>query len=470
MSSSVTVVERVPLYAKKTTLSSSFILGPFDQIAGFVPIQVVWLYEAHSDREIVPTPRLQRALELLLSYYPHLTGRIHVDPGSGIRQITDSTAGAELLLATCSERLDAFDAPSPGRIMALPGAGNALLAPFDPNPAKSASQPILAVQHTRFVCGSVSLGIRMAHTICDGDGYFQLVRNLARLYRGLSSSDSPSLSYPPRFEPHLVELIGAATSAQEDSLYEPTVLGTKPHSNPPFVLPQTPVGRFLRFTREQLSDLKARATEPGGGSWVSTFEALAAHLYRRVYRARLKLFAQDPTLGTLSAPDFLTPVNTRPRLGISHPENYFPNALFTSFINVDPPELERLGLTDGPLWKTAKAIHDLTRSSALTDTSEITNTLRWIARQPDMKKIQSGFRYGTGSFMFSAWSKFDYMNLEFDEGVPPVLACPPFTASSTMDGLAYSLPPERGAKEGDIDVNLVLIEPVWRIFESETDW
>ncbi|KAF7312403.1 hypothetical protein MIND_00253700 [Mycena indigotica] len=467
MTSQVTVSERRPIHASTpTTLASPFILGPFDQTAGFVPIQVVWLYEAQQDKEVIAIERLQRAIELLLSYYPHLTGRIRVDSKSGLRQIVKFEAGAELVLANCNARLDSFDDPSPGRIMALPGKGNALLPPFDPNPANCESQPIIAIQRTRFSCGAVALGIRGAHTICDGVGYFLLVRHLAELYRGLSSSDKPTLSRPPYLAPLVAELIGAPS--HEESNFEPTVLTTKPPPGPPYSPPPyPPVGRFLRFTRDHLARIKQLATEPGGSGWVSTLDALTAHLYQSVYRARLKLFAQDPSLGTLSAPDFLTAVNTRAGLGISDPELYFPNAIFAAFITVEPPELERLGLPDGPLWKTAKVFHELIRSPAVSDTSEINNTLRWIARQPDLRAIQSGLRYGTGSFMFSAWSKLEYIDLEFDEGVKPVLACPPFTLSSTLDGLAYSLPPERGAKEGDIDVNMALIEPMWPIVTKE---
>ncbi|KAF7327681.1 hypothetical protein MKEN_00347500 [Mycena kentingensis (nom. inval.)] len=443
----VSILERIPLLTtQSSTLNDPFVLGPFDQLAGFVPIQVVWLYEACETKEILSTSRLKRALDLLLSYYPQLAGRVHIDAKTGVRKIADFSAGAELVLAACNERLDAFDAPSPGRIMALPGTGNDLLPPFDPNPTKCTTQPILAVQHTKFACGAVALGIRGAHCICDGDGYFQLVRDLAQLYRGLATSDAQMLANPPCIQPYLAELVGA--EASDDSLaYNPSLFHTNPttfdYSPPPY----PPVGKFMRFTRQQLVELKARATEPGGSGWVSTFEALAAHLYRRVYRARLKLHAREPTLGPVSPPDFLSPVNTRARLGLSH---YFPNALLTSVLTVDAtgPEITRIGLLDGPLWKTAKAIHELYRIPAVTSPADITSTLHWTAHQPDMRAIQSTFRFGSGSFMISAWKKLDYLRLEFDEGHFPVLACPPFTTSSTVDGLAYTLPAERGAAGG----------------------
>ncbi|KAF7316774.1 hypothetical protein HMN09_00410500 [Mycena chlorophos] len=460
---SVSILERIPIHASEPP-TDPFTLGPFDQTAGFVPIQVVWLYE-DAGKAILPVERLRRAMELLLLYYPHVSGRIHVDPQTGLRQITNFAAGAEFVVATCNSRLDSFAAPSPGRIMALPGAGNALLPPFDPNPASASSQPILAVQRTQFVCGAVSLGIRMAHTVCDGSGYFILVRHLAELCRGLAVSSTPTLACPPQIKPFGAELIGSEVN---DDVPEPTIFTTKAPSGSPYIPPPyPPIGRFLRFTRQQLAELKQRATEPGGTSWVTTFEALAAHLHRRIYRARLKLFSQDPTLGVLSPPDYLSPVDTRTRLGIS--EDYFPNALFLSTLRGD--DLEHLGLTDnGPLWKTAKAIHEAIRARALTDPAELDKTIRWIARQPNFAAINNpNFRYGTGSFMFSAWSKFDYIDLQFETGLLPVLACPPFTTSSTVDGLGYTLPPERGAEEGDVDVNLVLLEPLWPIFDKEMD-
>jgi hypothetical protein len=363
----------------------------------------------------------------------------------------------------------------------LPAAGNALLAPFDPTPEGVSRDPIFAVQHTRFPCGGVALGVRIHHTVCDGDGFFQVVRDLAELYRGILSSETGEdtvsdvfLAYPPHIRPYMSErlapeerlaaldfktsLLHVDPPASIDSAADASVSSVTIFPPPPFPV----VGRFLRFSSRELASLKEQATNPNGNAWISTFEALSAHIYQRVHKARLQLYAKDPGLGELSLTDFLTPINLRSRLGL--PPRYFPNGLLTSN-GIIPPDI----LATGQLWQVASAVHDLTRSKSLTSKDELHHTLKWIVAQSDMRQIDDNFRYGSGSFMVSQWNKFDmYAGSVFDVG--PVLVSPPFTQSSLVDGLVYFLLTEELATGGDagaIDVSLSLIKPVWDIMDQD---
>lgn len=71
----------------------------------------------------------------------------------------------------------------------LPGSGNALMPPFEATIEGVCRDPILAVQHTRFACGGVALGIRLHHMVCAVGGFFQFVRDWATIHR---SSSLPS--------------------------------------------------------------------------------------------------------------------------------------------------------------------------------------------------------------------------------------------------------------------------------------
>ncbi|KAK7033208.1 anthranilate N-benzoyltransferase protein 3-like protein [Favolaschia claudopus] len=489
-SASVNVLSRHNLLcAHKSSLKSihsPFRLGPFDQVAGFVPIQVVWVYDHKNDfsGELIPIHRLRRALEHLLDHYPHLTGRLQFNPTDGAREIVAFGSGAALLEARCSEPLDAFSSPgltSPTSrrvLMAdLPDAGNALLPPFDPTPAAVFRDSILAVQHTRFACGAVALGVRVHHTVCDGDGFFQVVRHLSEVYRSLpfddNKSDFPSvLANPPHIVPYMGELVGGRMEPEKLKValeFDPPLFcGPPPATSEPsssataFLPPPYAIeGRFIRFSSAQLTALKAKATNPNGIDWISSFEALCAHLYQRVHRARSELSVTDPTFGELSPTDFLTPINLRSALGLG--AHYTPNALFAAYTTV-PSDL----LATGSLWQVAKAVHDLTRAKFLTSKEEVDRSLEWIAAQAEPGRIGSGFRLGNGSCMISQWNKFDiYRGMVFDD--IPILAQPPFTKSSSVDGLGYVLPTEEIALGGDagaIDVCLALATPVWRIMDQ----
>lgn len=482
-------------------LDSPFRLGPLDQgVAPFIPIAVVFVYEqstSNPDVELIPAEHLQRSLSLLLDHYPHLTGRLQINSGDGTPELTRLGTGAEFLVARCSERLDAFTSPgnSPGRILSLPGAGNALLAPFDVTSIYH--NPLFTVQHTRFACGSVALGVRVYHKVCDADGFFQLVQDLAELYRGVRSfeknegptSSSPSLAHPPHIRSYMSELNGDNTTPGErlEALeYQPaqlyiespsTNIDVEDHAADNFISspstvttshPPPVVGRFLRFSSRELNTLKAHATDPNASSddWISTFEALSAHLCQRVHRARLKLHAKDPNHGTLSSPNFLTPVNLRSRLGNDFPSRYFPNALWLAYTDLP---LASDVLSNGPLWQVAKSLHNMTRTPSRSSKEEINRNLKWMAFQPDKGKIRDRFQYGNGTLMISQWNKFDmYAGTVFD--VPPVLVSPPFTPISLVDGLGYLVPTEErgtGGDTGAIDVSLALSEPLWAIFDKD---
>jgi hypothetical protein len=123
----------------------------------FIPIAVVFVYEQSTstpDVELIPVERFQRALTLLLDYYPHLTGRLQINPHDGTPEITSLGTCAELLVAQCSERLDAFSSPglnSPSRfsMQNLPAAGNALLRPFDTTLEDVCHNPVFTIQLNR---------------------------------------------------------------------------------------------------------------------------------------------------------------------------------------------------------------------------------------------------------------------------------------------------------------------------------
>lgn len=491
-------------------LSSPFRPGPFDSlIEPIVPIAVVFIYQAPSmvSRELIPHIRLKKALEILLDHYPHLTGRLHIEDRDGKRTIDGLGTGAELLEATCNSPLSAFSSQpqtnvsQPDRNVGtqLPGAGNALLPPSELSVEAACRDPLFAIQHTRFACGSVALGVRLAHFICDAEGFFQLVRHLAEVYRALraqeySNTHAPiALTRPPQIIPYLANPSDLSDQERRNALeFQPTLYSVSEVEVSDFslnnqqikgeptqestrigqekavnVTPATSprvVGRVLRFSGKELETIKARATDSEGGGWISTFDALSAYLAQRIYRARLELARASSSSGANSlVTDILTSVNIRRPLGLSS-SAYFPNALFTP--SIAPPHDS---LAFGELHETAKIIHDLTHSPETSSLEEVRRTVAWIASQPDPRKVKAPFRFGPGSFMISQWNKFGmYSGVDFDvaedtnDVINPSLVWPPFTPIWLLcDGLAYFLSTEDKSDTAAIDVNLSLSEPVW---------
>ncbi|KAF5236479.1 hypothetical protein FANTH_11247 [Fusarium anthophilum] len=480
-------------------LESPFQLGPLDHIMLRVEtIQVLFVYEMPTcgfrDGEMIQVDRLRRALCRLLDYYPHLTGRLHFDPNTNAPEIISLGTGAEFLEARCSERLDSIASQSTsGRLLItnMPGGGNDLLAPFDPSTEGVCRDPIFSVKHTQFACGGVALGIRLHHIACDAQGFFNLVNDLAELYRGLGSSPHPALKQPPEIRSILhgpqalsPEQRQAALQYQTAAFFtddDPRLKNASTAFDDAFPTADFEiVGRVLRFSGHDLAALKARATDPSGQGWVSTTEALSAYLCQTVYRARLKfLQSQGMSYAANSKllPGFWTSMDMRGSDRLNLPPKYFPNCIYSPYTNSLHPSI-----ADCPLWEVAKSIHNLIRE---VDPKLMRMTTQWIAATEDKSRIRVGFIFGKGSFTAIQWCKMNmYAANYFDvdangEQILPALVSPIFTPTSLLDGLAFllatnekvCLSSEKPAPPtASIDVNISVIKPLWNILDADKEF
>lgn len=466
--------------------TSPFRLGPLDQqVLPFIPIANLFVFshpDASTTAPVIDPTRLERAFQLLLDYYPHLTGRLDVDAPDSTPRLHRFGEGARLVLAESSSALSAFTSPSRPSMLDLPDEGNALFPPFDMTAVTTSS--LLTIQHTTFACGSVALGVRTLHKVCDAQGFFQLVQDLGELYRGLEGSDEPKLRKEPVVRSYLDEPLSeeerdAARKAASKFFHVPPPAPSPPAAeSAPETSPSTPapprppptVGRILHFSSSSLSSLKFAASHPSSDptAWISTFSALAAHLYLSLHRARVALHASpsSPFFNTrLDPPDFLTPVNVRSHLSL--PARYFPNALQVLHTSSLPDPLT------ATLWETAQAIQALTRSTSSPSwADELRSSLQWVAALEDKSAFTDGYKYGNNSLMLSQWSKFDaYSTVDFGgeggERGRPVLSSTPFTDISKIDGLGYVLaaPPGKEGEERGVDLCLALTEPLWEFVD-----
>ncbi|KAL1741296.1 transferase family-domain-containing protein [Schizophyllum fasciatum] len=470
-------------------LPSVFRLGPFEQLAvPYLPVTVIFVYDiAQSGGEdLVSVSRLHQALDRLLDYYPHLTGRRCIDPLDGTTHIGRLGTGAALYTAECSSRLDAFRKDSPDgearfAMSDLPGSGELLAAATGSTVEGTSQEPILTVQHTRFACGSVSLGVRLHHIVCDLNGFFQMMRDLSEIYRGIGAAEAAGGTYQdvtlkevPCIQSHIPQGSEQELAASEElesyteetsSLSSAKPVATNVASPPPVV------GRILRFSGKELKALKEAATDKATGGWVSTFEALSAHLWQSVHRARTQLNPEradgdGETLDTCS--DLLAPVNCRSRLNL--PARYFSNAIVCPHARLPFRTLQHATLAE-----IAQTLHDMLQGVTA---SKVEGTLRRISAQGGT--VKQRFRLGPDSFVVTPWNKVDMYGVYFDtdsEGrrISPVLVSAPFTPISLVDGLAFYLPTGVLSGHGldpdpSIDVSLTLLETIWEVLDKDPNF
>ncbi|KAG7377507.1 hypothetical protein PHYPSEUDO_011538 [Phytophthora pseudosyringae] len=480
-------------------LEAPVLLGPLDHTTqNFTPITVLFVYrreEPASGEELIPIERFRRALGRLLDYYPHLTGRIvmHEDNAPRIERLG---AGATLVSAKCRGRLEAFEAVGGGDevgskprliVTNLSDGGNALLPPFDPSEEGKTRDPILAVQHTRFACGGVAIGICLRHIICDASGFFQLVRDLAALYRGfrdldegkLADKNSVKLSKPPHIHSYRADLHEMTPEKRQEALEsQPAGFRLSGKSATATaavdrVVPPPVIGRVLRFSSSELAALKAEANASNKGKPLSTFCALAAHLWKSIYRARVR---EARSLTSIEAavhapPQILLSVDLRSRNQLADMlPRYFPNAVFSPVLSVPAAQV-----LEAPLSVVAALIRDGTQPQ---EPAEMLKALQWIAAQPDKRRVQPRYNYEQDGVFVTQWSKFDmYRGSVFD--VPPALVAQPFTPLSLYDGLVYLMATEdqlrqsvscSGITTGSIDVSMALSESVWTALDQDADF
>ncbi|SCZ94392.1 BZ3500_MvSof-1268-A1-R1_Chr12-2g03868 [Microbotryum saponariae] len=477
--------------------SSSFLLGPLDSlVTPTIPIAILFVYTKpahHASSSFMPLQRITQALSIVLASYPHLTGRLELHPQTGVRSITDLNKGANLLEANCSELLDEWIVKHPpGTSPRDPSRtiSKTLFAPFQPTLGYVCNHAVLTIQHTTFACGGVSLGFRWLHTLCDAQGSIQFVQDFARVYRergeefergpciesfmsSLGSFEKDERKMLLDFKPEKYH-IDQPTSAET----EPTSPKNDNSDNSDEAPDETSdpvVGRFIHFTATSLLKIKATATDPTSKSWISTFDALSAHLLQRVYLSRTSASQRraEDNPSTAPLPNFLTPLNLRSRLGEALlPPRYFGNALQSVYTDLDPLLLA----TPNSLSELARQIHSLTDTTL--NTSFIRSTLRtlsWIALQPNKLLIRDEFEYRPGgTLMLSHWGKFDVYNpheFGFERGgVGPSRVMTPFTETSLVDGLGYLLHVSPGIEGRGLELALALQKSTWDVLDLDPVW
>lgn len=392
-------------------------LGPLDRLAlKWLPISVVFSYPGSVDIDI-----LEEALRHTLGHYPALTGRLaYTRDGNPCIEQSDSTVS--FVVAECSEELTSFLGDT-SSLELFPDSGLSL--------CPALGQYLFALQLTRFETG-FTLAIRISHIVTDADGLTQFGLDLSHSYRRLSTGILPTLK-PSFLEPH----VPATTSHLVDHV--PKMYTLDPPQHGPRSSAVTT--KVIRMPKPFLTSLKELAQPQEG--WVSTFDALSAHLYQTIHRARI-----STGVVPLSPTDYFTAVNVRSRLNL--PDRYFPMGTLDPYFTFDTDMLH-----DAPLSEIAIIMHNITSSFSPKETQD---TVEWLL---DNSMSHHRFRFGNGCFMTTKWSGFNLYDI--DIGASPLRVSLPVEKDSTVDGLAYLVPTEI---EGAIDVYLSLDDTVWEVLKG----
>uniref|UniRef100_A0A0E0IFW0 BAHD acyltransferase DCR n=1 Tax=Oryza nivara TaxID=4536 RepID=A0A0E0IFW0_ORYNI len=374
--------------------------------------------------------RMSASLSDALAYFYPLAGRIRQDDHDGSLSI-HGQHGAEVIEASadhvsvdqlageeCSEEAE--------KVMQL-------LVPYTGvMNLEGLNRPLLAVQLTRLRDG-VAVGCAFNHAVLDGTSTWHFMTSWAELCR---VGGAPSL-LP-------VHNRGMARSVRVNL---PLPASAEAHEKTDPNGPKVPlVARVFSFPPSAVARAKAAANAalPPGAKPFSSFQSLAAHIWRAVSRAR--------ALGPSDITVFAVFADCRARLSPPLPPAYFGNLIQAVFTGVPagmllagPPELAA-GLLQ-------KAIDDH-------DAAAITRRLEEYEAAPKLFHYSDA---GPNCVAVGSSPRFRVYDVDFGFGRPERVRS---GANNKFDGMVY-LYPGRGG-DGGIDVELSLQpEPMQRLDKDQ---
>lgn len=463
------------LHGHHSASQEAFALGPFEHIGSFtMPISTVWVYES-SLPSLIPVEQLTAALRRLLDHYPHLTGRLAMDSGTGTRYVDRLGSGMHLFEASCDTSFRSFagvtSTPDKGwNVYGFPKLGQPLLPPWDLSHGGVQRDPIFKVQLTRFACSAVAIGVRVSHVVTAAGGFLRLYQDLAEIYRSISAGNagiSIELSKPTSLEPFMVSSMAhmmddekrdalrfspAAHSLHETPDRSEERRAQIPRGSSPDCDPVE--GRTLRFSPGQLATLKSLAVDPNNAqSRSSSYTALAAHIWQQTHLARLasaRARSEGTDIYDLSM--FGTSVDFCKHLGL--PERSFGNTIIEKVMDLNSVVLET-----SPLWEIASAINNIVRHVSEEETRKLG---RWVAAQPQKQRIQLDLKVTPSSFIATSWHRFPlYSGAEFD--VAPLFASP--VSGGLFDGMVVMM--ESRAMDGGIDALVCVKKSTFAVLDAD---
>jgi hypothetical protein len=271
------VLESVKLSPAKQPPASSMPLSGLDADRNMLDVsfRTVRFFPPHPV-SLDPLDVLQDAFAAALTLFPQLAGSLRDDgrvvfSGTGDDAVTLVLAASDLSVADVDA--DTPDSPLLDRL--APGDG-------DGGPAA------LALQATRFACGGVALGMRVAHALCDGAGSTKFLAAAARLARGQEPAVAPVWErrelLGPRNTPRVVTPFDAVLATDED------VARRGPYGAASYDGHERLARVCFHVSDARVETLRARLAADAGVK-LTTFEVLAAF----IWRARVK--ANRPTPG-----------------------------------------------------------------------------------------------------------------------------------------------------------------------------
>lgn len=311
-------------------------LSIYDMLIGTVYTPRAFFY-----RETLDGEALRDSLGRTLRNFPLLAGRMKRDPDGGLSVLCND-AGVRFVETRASVPM-----PDYGPRRTAKKGLERHLSHAMPFWVVDRDTPLFTVKLTHMKGGGTILGLTMNHAVADGTSYMGFLESWAREHRGLD--------YPkPSHDRGVIDAL-AASAAGDPRTGGAHLTVLERGQKAAFI------GRILwgslgsvttvttRFTAAELATIKATAMADLAGTerWVSTNDALTAHLWKVLGALRDRPDPSEERLGLIA--DF------RSSVGGAVPDDYWGNAVTNTRPRMTAAELRSRPL--GEVAATIRAAH-----------------------------------------------------------------------------------------------------------------
>ncbi|XP_071729629.1 shikimate O-hydroxycinnamoyltransferase-like [Rutidosis leptorrhynchoides] len=415
------VKESVIVKPSKTTPCPQIWTSNLDLVVGRIHILTVYFYKLNGSSNFFDSMVLKKALaDVLVSFFP-VAGRLGIN-GDGRVVINCNSEGVLFVEAEADCCIDDF-----GEITPSPELRR--LVPTVDYSGDISSYPLFITQVTRFECGGVSLGCGLHHTLSDGLSSLHFINTWSDVARGLS------VAIPPFIDRSLLQARNPPTPMFDHVEYHPPPSLISTSQNQQDVsLSKSASTSILRLTLDQINNLKSKA-KGDGSVYHSTYEILAAHLWRCACKAR-GLSKDQPT-------KLYVATDGRSRLIPPLPLGYLGNVVFTATPIAKSGDFESESLAD-----TARRIHN--ELGKMND-EYLRSAIDYLESVDDISALVRGPTYfASPNLNVNSWTRLPIYESDFGWGRPIFMG----PASILYEGTIYIIPSPRGDRSVSLAVCL----------------
>ncbi|KAL1860420.1 hypothetical protein Daus18300_009193 [Diaporthe australafricana] len=340
----------------------------------------------------------------------------------------------------------------------------------------STDGPAVCAFQATFIEGGIILALAITHQVSDGMGCETVLaswsRNSYAVSKGVASSAIDTTTMPDRT---LLSAKGKPITSPE----ELKTLGDKfptykardgPPAPPPadFKMPVVKT-RIWHVSKSKLKELKALASAStpanghGGASWVSTYDALLALLWRAIVRAKEPLLKPNPTVPSKA----IHAVNARGRTEPAIPGSYIGVAVTlpqSSELTVSDVLSPNLGSALPLLARTVRAATNQVTPSYVAD------LIRWAGSTPDLRWVELDMHWvlGLDCMAFDWHTMKSYEEHDFGFGRPAALRWP----HPQFEGFFFVLPTRttKGNPDEGLEICLGLEETCYPRLQTDEEF